>query len=68
MGVLPAHVCWCIIFVPITHRGQRTTVDAPEVELQAVENCHVGAKNQTQILCEHDQYSYPPGHPPLLNL
>lgn len=34
MGVLPARVCRCIIFVPTTHRGQRTMVDPPELELQ----------------------------------
>lgn len=48
MGVLPARVCRCIAFVPIMHRGQRTMVDSPELELQAVENCHV-LKNKLRV-------------------
>lgn len=34
MSVLPARVCRCIIFVPITHRGQRTILNPLELELQ----------------------------------
>ena len=49
MGVLP--ICMSVPSECSTHEGQKMTSDSLQLELQAVVSHHVGAGNQTQVLC-----------------
>lgn len=54
----------CLVF-----RGARRALASPELELQTVTNCQVGASNQTLVLPEHPVFSavepsfHPHSHP-----
>lgn len=59
----------CAPFVCLVFRGARRALASPELELQTVTNCQVGASNQTLVLPEHPVFSavepsfHPHSHP-----
>ena len=53
MSVYDMHAC-------SAHGGQKRAVEPLEVELQTVVSCHVGARNQTQVLEEQLVFSAEP--------
>ena len=56
MGVLPACVYMCIIMCMLGVCGdQKKASDPLELELHRVGNCHVGAGNQTYIICRYSK-------------
>lgn len=44
--------------MPDAHRGQQRELYPLELELRRVLHCHVGAKNQTQVLRKSIKCSY----------
>lgn len=45
------HVCMLKACGLVAYGGQRRAADLLELDIQMVVICHVGAENQTQILC-----------------
>lgn len=44
--------------LPDAHRVQQRELDPLELKLRMVLHCHVGVKNQTQVLCKSIRCSY----------
>lgn len=42
----------CAMCVLAAHGGQKRTLDLLKLELQIIVNCHMGAGNQTWVLCK----------------
>jgi hypothetical protein len=66
MSVLPALCAFapCVYLLPDDSIGQKEVPNPLEMklyavvmDLQAVVNCHVGARNQTQVLCKSSKFS-----------
>lgn len=45
------HACVVTTYVPSARRGQQRSPDLPELELETVMSCHVGAGNYTWSWC-----------------
>jgi hypothetical protein len=46
------HLCVYILHVLSAHVSQKMVSDPPELEVRVVYNYHMGAWNQTQVLCK----------------
>jgi hypothetical protein len=46
------HVYMCTVYMSGVHGGLKKVLDPLELELSTVVSCHVGAGNQTWVLCK----------------
>lgn len=49
-------VCKCTICTPGAHKGQKSTLDPQELDLQKVVTHRVGGDDQTRVLCKSCQF------------
>jgi hypothetical protein len=52
-------VCLCTVYVPHSQEGLNRVSDSQALELRMFVSHHVGAENQTQVLCKSNMCSHP---------